>query len=270
MSPLKFRFAGSNAARPVESPSNPVRTPATQKNPQGLQRAQPVTHRPAPPACPYCRAPVSKIPAYKAICDRCGKTYYARARPGERHPALVTARQVAALDENRATQPSYMRLPTPAEAQEENTYNWFWAHSSAEGQWRKLSRAVAQHAHDGNWLLYRNSRFEMAEVRRKQARLREALDIYLEVWYFDLNGPRDAWGVSGTRRIYESAPFSPAKGCSAPVVARWVNRLCVRLELDRGLLERRFMDVALHAYHSHEMPLPPADAWRALAPEIVV
>ncbi len=198
----------------------------------------------APPACPYCRAPVTSIPKYKAICDRCGKTYYARARPGESHPALVTARQVAALDENRATQPRWMRLPTPAEAQEENRYNWFWAHSSGEGQWRKLNRMVAQYALDGNWLLFRNARFEMAEIRRKQARLREALEIYLEVWYFDLNGPRDAWGVSGTRRIYESAAFSPAQGLSTPVVARWVNRLGVRLEMDRQQLEYRFADVA--------------------------
>lgn len=229
-----------------------------------------VARRKAPPVCPYCRAPVAKIPKYKAICNRCGKTYYARVRPSESYPALVTARQVAALDENRATQPRWLRLPTPAEAQEENTYNWFWAYSSGEGQWRKLNRAAAQHARDGNWLLFRNARFEMAEIRRKQARLREALEIYLEVWYFDLNSPRDAWGVSGARRIYESAPFSPAQGITTPVVARWVNRLGVRLEMDRGQLEQKFADVAARAYRNFEMPLPPADAWRALAGEIVV
>jgi hypothetical protein len=229
-----------------------------------------VARQVAPFVCPYCRAPVAKVPKYKAICDRCGKTYYVRVRPGERHPALVTARQVVAIDENRATQPRYLRLPTAAETQEEKRYNWFWAHSSGEGQWRKLHRTVTQHAHDGNWLLFRNARFEMAEIRRKQARLREALDLYLEVWYFDLNGPRDAWGASGRRRIYESAPFSPAQGMTTPVVARWVNRLCVRLELDRRQIEQRFGDVAVRASRSYELPLPPADAWRALAPEIVV
>lgn len=275
MSPLKFLFAGRAPALPANGPSAQPSAQSTSR-PASAQAQKPVpppvaiARRNAPPACPYCRAPVAKIPKYKAICDRCGKTYYARVRPGESHPALVTARQVAALDENRATQPRWLRLATAAEAQEERNYNWFWAHSTAEAQWRKLSRAIAQHAHDGNWLLFRNARFEMAEIRRKQARLREALDLYLEVWYFDLNGPRDAWGASSTRRIYESAPFSPAKGISTPVVARWVNRLGVRLELDRQQLQERFDDVAVRAYRGHELPLPPADAWRALAPEIVV
>ncbi len=276
MSPLKFLFAGSAVARTangtVAQPAVRSSTSSTtaKSQPASQWQAPPVQGRKSPPACPYCRAPVAKIPKYKAICDRCGKTYYARERPGESGPALVTARQVAALDENRATQPRWKRLPTGTEAQEEGSYNWFWAHSSAEGQWRKLNRSVTQNAREGNWLLFRNGRFEMAEIRRKQARLREALDIYLEVWFFDLNGPRDAWGVSGARRIYESAPFNPGQGVITPIVARWVNRLGVRLELDRRQLEQRFAEVATRSYRAFEMPLPPAEAWRAVADEIVI
>ncbi len=239
--------------------------------PPVLPAAPPATGRPKPlPICPYCRARVAKVPKYKAICNRCGQTYYVRARPGESHPALVTARQAAAVDENRATQPRWKQLPTPAEAAEERSFNWFWAHSTAESQWRQQKRMLALHAREGNWLLYRNTRFDMAEVRRRQVRLREALDIYLEVWYLDLNGPQDSWGVVESRRLYETTAFQPSRGLTTPVVARWTNRLGVRLDVDRQGMERLFGEIATRLYRTLELPLTPREAWRALEPELAL
>lgn len=193
-----------------------------------------------------------------------------RTRPGDSWPSLLTARQVAAVEENRATQP---RLAARQEAHEEvraSRFNWFWTYSTAEGQWRTLKRGATLYARDGNWLLFRNARYGMAELRRKQARLREALDLYLEVWYLDLNGPHDCWGVFGARRVYETAPFSPDQGLTTPAVARWVNRVCVRLDIDKMQIERLFVDIALRAWRQLNLPLTPHDAWRIVAEEIVV
>lgn len=225
---------------------------------------------PTTPVCPYCRAPVKVIPRYKAVCQRCGQTFYARVRPGEKLATLLTARQAAALDENRAAR----ERPIPGRKAwldpNEGRFNWFWAYSTAEGQWRALRKSLALHARDGNWLLYRNARYEMAELRRRQARLKEATELYLEVWYLDLNGPHDCWGTMGQRRVYENAAWYPPEGLTTPVVARWTHRLAVHFHLDKEAVERIFRDVAQRSFQQLELPLAPAEAWRTIRNELLL
>lgn len=255
MSILKL-FDPAARARSV----NPLTAPRNSRN------------RPAAiePLCPYCRAAVPKIPKYKAICDRCGQTYFVRTRPGESHPALVTLRQAAALDENRAVQPAWTRSAVAAEPVSDRPINWVWAYSTAEKQWHQLRRSLTLHERDGNWLLYRNARFEMAEIRRRQGRHKEAVDVYLEVWYLDLNGPHDCWGVIGARRVYESSPFQPNDGMTTPVVARWVNRLGIRMDVEKAYIERLFGEIALKAYRTLNLPVTPREAWAVIQRELVI
>ena len=220
--------------------------------------------------CPYCRAAAPGIPKYKAICSRCGQTYFARTRPGDDRPGLVTARQAAALDENRATRPAWTRDTLAAEPVNERPINWVWAYSAGEKQWHALRRSLTLHARDGNWLIYRNTRFEMAEIRRRQGRHKEAFEIYLEVWYLDLNGPHDCWGVVGVRRLYESSPFQPGDSLTTPVVARWTNRLGIKLDMEKQAIERLFGEMAIKLWRSLTLPLTPREAWQMIEPELVV
>lgn len=232
------------------------------------------------PVCPSCRAPITGIPRNGDLCAKCGSRYYLRRKPNSPTAFLLSAAQAAAFDANapRSTQqaagpvgPGQPAAPAPASQGPASTrnpldgdkrrFNWVWVHGTAEGQWRQLKRNLTLHARDGNWLLYRNARFEMAEVRRKQDRLLEALELYLEVWYLDLNGPRDCWGVSGVRRLYEDAPFQPADGMTTPLVARWVIRIAERLFLDAPRLERQFTEIATRLYQSMNLPLTPREAW---------
>jgi len=256
------------------------------------------------PVCPSCRAPVAGPLRDGDLCARCGSPYYLRRRTNAPTVYLLSAAQAVAFDANqpgarpqsapadaaqaaaqsarnhpapppeaqseaRAGGPAAGTLPLP-EPQEKRRFNWMWVHGTAEGQWRQLRRSLTQHARDGNWLLYRNARFEMAEVRRKQDRLREALELYLEVWYLDLNGPNDCWGVSGVRRLYEEAPFNPVNGLTTPMVARWVNRIAERLLLDARQVELLFAEIATRLYQAMGLPLTPRDAWRSVRVDLLV
>jgi hypothetical protein len=216
---------------------------------------------------------VPKIPPYKAICTRCGQTYFVRVRPGEARPALVTARQAAAADENRKVRP-LPGAPDPRtvspDPESERSFNWFWSYSTAESRLRKLRHELVVHASEGDWLHFRNARFEMAEIRRRQSRLREALELYLAVWYLDLNGPADCWGVVSARRIYATEPFDPALGMTTPVVARWANRLALRLDLERRTIQRLFLEIATREYQSLGLPVPPAEAWALVDDELAL
>jgi hypothetical protein len=235
------------------------------------------------PVCPSCRAQITGTPRNGDLCPRCGSRYYLRKKPNSPTLFLLSAAQAAAFDQNaphpaapaapaQGVQNGRARTPRPRNALgiDKRRFNWVWVHGTAEGQWRQLKRSLTLHARDGNWLLYRNARFEMAEVRRKQDRLREALELYLEVWYLDLNGPRDCWGVSGVRRIYEDAPFQPADGLTTPVVARWVNRIAERLYVDVLQLEREFGQIATRLYQSMHLPVTPRDAWLIARRDVAV
>lgn len=268
-----FLGSGQRAAPVATAPETPVQTAP---NDTSFMQARKPSRQPVPvpvpvtPVCPYCRAPVRQIPKYKAVCTRCGQTFYARVRPGESRPTLLTARQAAALDENRVAR----ERPIPGRKAwldpDEGRFNWFWAYSTAEGQWRQLRKSLTLHARDGNWLLYRNARYEMAELRRRQARLKDALEIYLEVWYLDLNGPHDCWGMMGQRRVYENAPWYPPEGLTTPVVARWTHRLATHFHLDSEHAEAIFRDVAQRAFRHLNLPLSPAEAWRTIRNELIL
>jgi hypothetical protein len=242
------------------------------------------------PVCPSCRAPIHGAPRNGDLCDRCGNRYYLRRKSGSPTLYLLSAAQAAAFDQSQpvatrrtdparagssrtgaatertaAGEPSQRRAPLFAPVRSESDrrrFNWVWVHGTAEGHWRQLKRSLTLHARDGNWLLYRNARFEMAEIRRKQDRLHEAYDLYLEVWYLDLNGPHDCWGVSGVRRLYEEAPFQPVHGLTTPLVARWVNRIAQRQHYDLMLVERNFIEIATRLYQSMSLPVTPREAWR--------
>lgn len=277
MNPLKQLVSGTPRAQndsaggvraPIADTAIPQEpSPVQARKPKRVPVPIPIPTR---PVCPYCRAPVPQTPRYKGVCQRCGQTYYARVRPGDKQPSLLTGRQAAALDENRE---ALERAIPPRKAwldPHEGRFNWFWAYSTAEGQWRQLRRSLTLHVRDGNWLLYRNARFEMAELRRRQARLKEALQIYLEVWYLDLNGPHDCWGMMGQRRVYESAPWHPADGLTTPVVARWTHRLAAHAHWDMEVVERNFRQIAERSFRQLGLPLSPAEAWRTLRNELVL
>lgn len=230
-----------------------------------LPRALPAQRR---PVCPSCRAPLAGSLRNGDLCSKCGSRYYLRRKANSGTRYLLSAAQAAAFDADVARPAAAPQARAAAATRrqpldtDKRRFNWMWVYGTAEGQWRAAKRALTLHARDGNWVLYRNSRFEMAEVRRKQDRLREALDLYLEVWYLDLNGPHDCWGVSGVRRIYEDAPFQPADGLTTPLVARWVIRIAERLYMDQPQVERAFVEIATRLYQSMGLPLTPGDAWR--------
>lgn len=223
------------------------------------------------PVCPSCRAQISGTPRNGDLCPKCGSRYYLRHKPNTPTVYLLSAAQAAAFDADtprpappaaRPAAHTHLLGHRSAPEVDKRRFNWVWIHGTAEGQWRAAKRSLTLHARDGNWVLYRNARFDMAEVRRKQDRLREALDLYLEVWYLDLNGPHDCWGVSGVRRLYEDAPFQPADGLTTPLVARWVIRIAERLFMDQPQVERAFGDIATRLYQALSLPLTPGEAWR--------
>ena len=60
-----------------------------------------------------------------------------------------------------------------------------------ELEWQQLECSMSTHAHDQSWGLFRNAKLGMAEIRRKEGNFSEAVGLYLEVCYIDVNGPQN-------------------------------------------------------------------------------
>ena len=133
--------------------------------------------------------------------------------------------------------------------------------SKADAIWSMLNGELLQHAGEGNWGLYRNTRLSMAAVLERENRLPDALATYLEVMYLDLNGPRNTGGVSTD----EFPPFSLSEAFVAPAIEKQVMKLLARLQLDERQARDVFLERAGRIVVNLKLPLSVQEAWARIA-----
>ena len=124
------------------------------------------------------------------------------------------------------------------------------------------------YASTNDWGLYSNVKFDMAELLRKEMKLREALHILLEIFYLDLNGPNNLGGMGQYPGEYLK-PFDPKNGYIAPGI---LDRICaifyvchVAINEIREILFR----VAQELFEKLKLPVSPDKAWDVLEKELL-
>lgn len=98
--------------------------------------------------------------------------------------------------------------------------------------------------------------------------MREALLIYLEVSYLDLNGPSNLGGVTDPDLIREFPPFSPKLAMLAPAVIGWISDLAEETGVRQMELESIFLPMAARVHKALRLPVTPQAAWRKINNEI--
>jgi hypothetical protein len=131
-----------------------------------------------------------------------------------------------------------------------------------------LTKALITHAADRHWGLYRNTRFRMGELLRREERSREALATYLEVLYLDRNGPNNVGGVRVEWDLPAIPEWSPSQALMAPGIVERVQRLVKDLGVSAEDLHTLFHQVAERAYRDLRLPLSPTDAWQTIRPQL--
>lgn len=138
---------------------------------------------------------------------------------------------------------------------------------------RQLNRLLAQarhHLRKGNWLHYRDLRLSMADLQRRRGHLLDALTLYLDVWYIDLNGPRDSLGPEqGAMLGTEDPEFDPRRAAPRSPARRAVRKLMHALDLQPRHVHTLFLDAAGPTYHTLNLPLTPSEAWARIGPELL-
>ena len=119
-----------------------------------------------------------------------------------------------------------------------------------------------------NWGLYRNARFSMAEILKKESKPLQAIDLLLEVCYLDLNGPNNCGGVKDGELLKQFPPFDPKTGELLPGIVGRLYEIMVDSGQTAKMLEPRFVEIGNRLFKSLGLPLQPDKAWRKIKREI--
>lgn len=223
--------------------------------------------------CPYCSRLLQRKPAKKTKCPQCGKFIYVRTRPQDQLKVLATEQQADLIEEQwsivNGAHGEYLAQKNKIEVECARLAKQFGkAPSENDIKWGLLGKDAIEHALNGNWGLYRNARFQMAEVLRKESKLKQALSMYCWVCYLDLNGPRNTSGVKDQELLREFPPFSPKEAFLAPGIISRMARIIEKLNLDQEKVSLIFQEITVRDYKGLKLPMQPEDAWKSVRREL--
>jgi hypothetical protein len=213
--------------------------------------------------CPHCANTLEKRPLRKKRCPNCGNYIYVRSTPTGQNKVLVTEQQAAEIDKEWQryhqekllhSDPEYRREHEQVKAQlmfERGTEP-----SVGDIRWVLAKKHILQHARDGDWGLYRNTKLEMAQQLQGEQKLMQALRTYLEVCYLDANGPCNRG----------AKPFDPGQAIIAPGIIRQVRELSRSLGLQSDEVKGLFIEAA-DIYHNG-LPVDSVKAWDQILLEL--
>jgi hypothetical protein len=137
--------------------------------------------------------------------------------------------------------------------------------SDSDIAWRLLNQDLIVHGVAGNWALYRQTRFRMAELLHAEGKSKAALLTYFEVCYLDLNGAQDHGRcVHQPHASMEFPAPIPEKGELTGTLFERCLELVGSLHLNGPDSRAWFYRAAARPYGDLRLPVDPQGAWRRL------
>lgn len=224
------------------------------------------------PVCPYCDHQLGKMPGRKKRCPGCDQHMLVRTRPRDRKKILIREDQAILIEEQwsiaNGTHDEFLAARREYEAERNRLQKQLGREPTAsEIEWAKLTKELGVYAKQYQWGLYRNARLSMGDILKKDKKYKDALDLYLEVCYLDLNGPNNC-GSTDPQMLREFPPFNPKDGDLAPGVLGYIDKLLQRQKLGKSDLKVRFLAISANVKNSLGLPVAPEKAWRELSKEL--
>jgi DNA-directed RNA polymerase subunit RPC12/RpoP len=220
------------------------------------------------PVCPNCGKAIESKPSRKKKCPECGKFMFVRTRPSDNKKVLVTEAQAEVIEEqwsiNNGTHEAYLSEKKAFENEKASqTTRFGCVPSDNDVKWGLLNKQLTEQALSGDWGFYRNTKFQMAEILRKEEKLKSALYFYLDVFYLDLNGPNNMGGAS-PELLKKFPPFRPNEAMIAPGIIKRILSTIKKLGVDSKETENLFKNMAKEQYSFIELPISIEKAWEAI------
>lgn len=220
--------------------------------------------------CPSCKEKLQKIPGRKTKCPNCKKFMFVRTRPKDNARIVVTKEQADIIDEEWAivsgAHDDFISDKEEFEQEREILRKRFGREPPINDiKWGILNKNLLKFSQNMDWGLYRNTRFNMGEILRKELKLQDALITYLEVCYLDLNGPNNNGCLDDPELLEEFPPFDPNNSAFlAPGVIDRIKRIIKKLNLSNGELKEFFVKHSNRIYDALKLPLSPEECWEKI------
>ncbi|MEQ9325607.1 MAG: hypothetical protein RIF41_40960, partial [Polyangiaceae bacterium] len=219
------------------------------------------------PTCPYCHHRFPKMPPRKRKCPECDGTFYSRKRALDGTKVLLTepeAREDEAqrvlLGRIREKGATEVDLDSLVQSMHVQHRRFPTVHELVAAE---LRREAAAHASSGNWGLYRNARFNLAEACSRTGVADDALRLLLEVSLLDLNGPRNV-GRNGPAFAPSLPAFDPSSAFLAPGVVKRTADAMNDLGLSLEELRLVFDEVVSAVRPTLNLQRSTDDVWKEL------
>ena len=224
------------------------------------------------PICPNCGKALESKPSRKIKCPECRKFMFVRTRPSDNKKVLVTEAQAKVIEEQwsivNCTHDSYLKEKKAFENERASQAKRFGCEPlENDVKWALFNKQLTEYALKGDWGFYRNTKLQMADILRKEKRLKNALYFYLDVFYLDLNGPNNMGGTS-PGLLKEFPPFRPNEAMIAPGIKKRILSIIKHLGLDTKETENLFKDMVKEQYSFIELPISAEKAWKAIEAQI--
>jgi hypothetical protein len=132
-----------------------------------------------------------------------------------------------------------------------------------DAEWKKLNNDALNYASNMDWGFYRNTRFLMAEILRKEKNFKAALPFYLEICYLDINGSRNVGSIKNDKKMLkEFPPFDLSLSLLAPGIIDRIEKIIKKTDLPIEKVEEIFIEMANH--YQKIVPVSPKDAWEKM------
>jgi hypothetical protein len=218
--------------------------------------------------CPNCGKALESRPSRKKKCPECEKFMFVRTRPSDNKKVLVTEVQAEVIDEQwsivNGTHDSYLKEKKAFENERASQAKRFGCEPlENDVKWALLNKQLTEYALKGDWGFYRNTKLQMAELLRKEKKLKSALYFYLDVFYLDLNGPNNTGG-SSLELLKKYPPFRSNEAMIAPGIIKRISSLIKQLGLDTKEIENLFKEMVKEQYSFIELPISPENGWRTI------
>ena len=219
--------------------------------------------------CPYCASKLDKYPGRKKKCPHCERHIYVRTRPQDQQRILVQEDQLDAVEElwaiENGTHDQWIAKKKQIQKERARAEKLLGEGASEfDIQWGMLNSELHEHAKRGDWGLYRNTRFRMAEALRKEGRNIQALQTYLWVCYLDFNGPNNQGGLTDPSLRKLSPPFTMDLSMVAPALVQSIQKIIDAESLSITEVNQHFMHHAVGEHKRLKLPCPPEKAWSEL------
>lgn len=220
--------------------------------------------------CPYCKFALSKVPGRKTKCPSCGNFMYVRTSP-KNIRAVLTEKEVEKVEEEwsifNGNHDHYLsekkriddrraELKTSREGVEPSGY---------DVRWSLLNEDSISSASRGDWLSYRCFRYQMADLLKKEGKLTQALSLYFEAYYLDLNGAAD---TSRYPEYMEVKSFSAKDGFSSSEFVLKISKIINKLDLQQEELKEIYDKFVLRFEKNFDTPVSSEVAWKKITKEM--